>query len=76
MGIYDELQQMTAAKFCKMERLLQDASEQDRLDIEKALANPDISTNSLYAVMRKHNYIIGYTAMQKHRRGECSCVNI
>jgi hypothetical protein len=76
MGIYEELQELTALKVCKMERLLKEASPTDLDDIQKALANPTISTNALHAVLKKHSYSIGYSALQRHRTGVCGCVNL
>lgn len=77
MGIYSEiLKESDKTSACIMQRLLAEASDQDREEINQALDNPTISTNAILKVLNKNNFNLGYTALNKHRKKDCSCGNI
>jgi hypothetical protein len=58
---------------CLMRTILQSLNDDDREALTTALANPAISGASISRTLIAHGKIIKSGAVNKHRKGDCSC---
>jgi len=58
---------------CLVRTILHSLTEHDREALTTALANPAISGASISRTLISHGKIIKSGAINKHRKGDCSC---
>lgn len=58
---------------CGMVRILHTMSDQDRADVEKALADPTIAASAIDRALRKNGHQTSGNMVRRHRRGDCAC---
>ena len=74
-GLIDTLS-TPAFKPCKVERWRQSLDAVDREQIDKALAM-DVNTNRLFVELTRLGVdAFGQSALDRHRKGVCSCRNL
>lgn len=58
---------------CKIIRLLDELSSEDREKCEAAIAAPHIGHNTIATWLSRKGLRIGQHAVRAHRKGECCC---
>lgn len=58
---------------CKVERLAAELSQEDKEILESALADSRWTTNALVSALADRGFVVGDTALRKHRDGKCCC---
>ena len=62
---------------CSVKRTLDSLEEPTKSKLIKLIANPDVLSLDLVALLKKYNYVVSAEVMRRHRRrakgGGCSC---
>lgn len=62
-------------KVCGMVKLLDRMNEQDRSDVEKALADETITGEAIGRALRRNGFKVNSSMIRRHRRRDCACGN-
>ena len=75
MSLLDDIEAETTGTGprCTVALLLRGLTDDDRADLETALANPAIPASAIHRALHKRGHSIGDTTLQRHRRGTCRC---
>lgn len=74
-GLLNEIQASVAAtKRCATGQTLESLPQDDRLDLEKAFADPTIASVTIVRVLKSRGITVSVNGMGDHRRGRCRCV--
>lgn len=76
MGLIDEIdaeQDASRPNRCGVNRVLQTLEGGDRDDLDKALADPGITTAAIHRALVKRGFKIDAKGVAYHRKGTCAC---
>lgn len=58
---------------CSIDLLLRTMAPADADELRTAMDDPLVYSTALARVLRKRGHEVGHYALQRHRRGDCSC---
>ena len=58
---------------CAITHRIASLSDDERETLAEALAEPDITTASIYRWLNKRNVKVNWNTVDRHRKGECRC---
>lgn len=74
MSLLDEILSVQEDRSgCKVKRLLDSMTPDDRSDLETALANPNIPATHIARVLHNRGLEVNYKTLANHRRQDCAC---
>lgn len=62
-----------ASSGCLLERLIKSLEPDDKVDLDRALDNLDITTSAIHRALRKNGHQVSIHTVGRHRRKECCC---
>ena len=76
MGLLDEVREVQRqAKIIRCPIVTLNLSEDDRAELEHAIADETIQASTLAKVLRARGHSISDDALRRHRGGRCACAN-
>lgn len=73
MSLANRLSQRPGLGPCRLGRIMVELSKKDHEALQSALGDPDVSTHRIYRVLREEGFVLSYSTVSRHRRGDCSC---
>lgn len=58
---------------CKLMSVVKKLDESDREKVIAAVAEVDVTLNSIVEFLKKRGHVVGRTVVQMHRAGTCVC---
>jgi len=58
---------------CIIARKAADLSKEDQQVLETAINNPRWTVSALTRALVERGFVVGDTALRKHKRGDCAC---
>jgi len=77
VGMFEEITQEAAKKKgpCKFGVIRQQLTKEDQAGLDDAMAS-DITTSAIHRVLKKRDLFVSEHVIMRHRRAECTCVDL
>lgn len=75
MGLMDDIldANVKPSKMCLFYEFVVSLNDENRKDLEEALADQTITSQAIFVACRKYGYTRGESVLRRHRRRDCAC---
>lgn len=76
MSLFDEIvgENVRPGPVCGIARIRGQLGPTEQGELDRALADPNLTATAIARVLRKRHFIIGDDSVRRHRKPDCACV--